>query len=60
MIKGNFFEDGNSLKYGMIGGGPDSFIGPVHRTAISMNGRQKLLRDVFLVTMKSLSLLQKN
>lgn len=31
------------LRLGMIGGGPGSFIGPVHRTAATMTGRYRLV-----------------
>ena len=47
MIKGHFFEEGKKLKYGMVGGGPGSFIGPVHRAAIAMNGQAQIVAGSF-------------
>ena len=35
------------LKYGMIGGGPDAFIGDAHRRAIALDGSAKLVAGVF-------------
>ncbi|WP_068345210.1 Gfo/Idh/MocA family protein [Kosmotoga arenicorallina] len=47
MIQGHFFEEGKKLKYGMVGGGPGSFIGPVHRAAIAMNGQAQIVAGSF-------------
>lgn len=35
------------LKYGMVGGGPDAFIGDAHRRAIALDGSAKLVAGVF-------------
>lgn len=35
------------LKYGMVGGGPESFIGVVHRAAIGLNGEGVLVAGSF-------------
>ena len=35
------------LKYGMVGGGPESFIGDAHRKAISMDNSAQLVAGVF-------------
>ena len=35
------------LRYGMIGGGPGSFIGDVHRKAIALDGRAELVCGAF-------------
>lgn len=35
------------LKYGMVGGGPGSFIGDVHRRAIALEGKIKLVAGSF-------------
>lgn len=40
-------EKGKILKYGMVGGGPDSFIGGVHRTAINLQGTGMLVAGCF-------------
>ncbi len=37
----------NVLKYGMVGGGPDSFIGDVHRRAIALDGKIKIVAGAF-------------
>src|SRR6056297_42394 len=37
----------NTLKYGMVGGGPGSLIGSVHRTAISLDGKASLVAGCF-------------
>ncbi len=35
------------FKYGMVGGGPDSMVGPLHRKAIAMDGSAVLAAGVF-------------
>ena len=35
------------LRYGMVGGGPGSFIGDVHRKAIALDGAARLVAGVF-------------
>jgi len=35
------------LTYGQIGGGPGSFIGPVHRAAIAMNNQARIVSGCF-------------
>jgi predicted dehydrogenase len=35
------------LKYGMVGGGPESFIGAVHRASIGLNGEGVLVAGCF-------------
>ncbi len=35
------------LKYGMVGGGPDSFIGDAHRRAINLDGMAELVAGCF-------------
>ena len=35
------------LNYGMVGGGPDAFIGDAHRRAISLDESDRLLAGVF-------------
>ena len=47
MIEGKLNDTGASLLYGQIGGGPGSFIGPVHRAAIAMNNQAKLVAGSF-------------
>jgi predicted dehydrogenase len=47
MIEGKLSDTGASLLYGQIGGGPGSFIGPVHRAAIAMNNQAKLVAGSF-------------
>lgn len=47
MIEGGKSDSGNMLTYGQIGGGPGSFIGPVHRAAIAMNGQARLVAGSF-------------
>ena len=37
----------NVLKYGMVGGGPGSFIGDAHRKAIAIDGRARLVAGCF-------------
>ena len=38
---------GRKLKYGMVGGGPDAFIGGVHRMAAALDGGMELVAGVF-------------
>ncbi len=38
---------GRQLKYAMVGGGPGSFIGEVHRRAAELNGEAKLVAGAF-------------
>jgi len=40
-------EKGKILKYGMVGGGPGSFIGAVHRDAINLEGTAVLVAGCF-------------
>ena len=35
------------LNYGMVGGGPDAFIGDAHRRAISLDESARLVAGVF-------------
>jgi len=35
------------LRYGMVGGGPDAFIGNVHRMAASLDGKMELVAGAF-------------
>lgn len=35
------------IKYGMIGGGPGSFVGPIHRKAAGMDGNMELVAGSF-------------
>ena len=36
-----------AVRYGMVGGGPDSFIGPVHRMAAALDGQFTLVAGAF-------------
>jgi hypothetical protein len=36
-----------SLKLGMIGGGPDAFIGAIHRIAANLDGKYDLVGGAF-------------
>ena len=36
-----------TLRYGMVGGGPDAFIGPVHRMAAALDGEWRLCAGAF-------------
>ena len=47
MIEGKLNDTGAGLLYGQVGGGPGSFIGPVHRAAIAMNNQAKLVAGSF-------------
>ena len=47
MIEGRFEDSGAILRYGQVGGGPGSFIGPVHRAAIAMNGQALIVAGSF-------------
>ena len=47
MIEAKLNDTGASLLYGQVGGGPGSFIGPVHRAAIAMNNQAKLVAGSF-------------
>jgi predicted dehydrogenase len=38
---------GRKLKYGMVGGGPDAFIGGVHRMAAALDGNIELVAGAF-------------
>jgi len=40
-------ELGRKLKYGMVGGGPDAFIGGVHRMAAALDGGMDLVAGAF-------------
>jgi predicted dehydrogenase len=47
MIEGKLNDTGAGLLYGQVGGGPGSFIGPVHRAAIAMNNQARLVAGSF-------------
>lgn len=48
MIEGSGSDEGGKLlSYGMVGGGPDSFIGVVHRNAINLGGMASLAAGCF-------------
>lgn len=47
MIEDRQNNTGTGLLYGQVGGGPGSFIGPVHRAAIAMNNQAKLVAGSF-------------
>lgn len=47
MIEGRELNPSSKLTYGQVGGGPGSFIGPVHRAAIAMNGQAKIVAGSF-------------
>jgi predicted dehydrogenase len=47
MIEGKLNDRGAGLLYGQVGGGPGSFIGPVHRAAIAMNNQARLVAGSF-------------
>lgn len=48
MIEGKeLAEVGRVLRYGMVGGGPGSFIGGVHRAAINLEGAAQLVAGCF-------------
>lgn len=47
MIEAKLNDTGASLLYGQVGGGPGSFIGPVHRAAMAMNNQAKLVAGSF-------------
>ena len=48
MIEGRKANDpGKTLRYGMVGGGPGSFIGGVHRAAIALEGSSLLAAGCF-------------
>ena len=38
---------GRKLKYGMVGGGPDAFIGAVHRHAAALDGEMEIVAGSF-------------
>jgi predicted dehydrogenase len=40
-------SSGRRLKYGMVGGGPGSFIGDVHRKAIGLDGMAEIVAGAF-------------
>ncbi|HAB29532.1 MAG TPA: oxidoreductase [Gemmatimonadetes bacterium] len=37
----------SAIRYGMVGGGPDAFIGPVHRMAAALDGQLRLAAGAF-------------
>ncbi len=37
----------NAIRYGMVGGGPDAFIGPVHRMAAALDGQFTVAAGAF-------------
>jgi predicted dehydrogenase len=47
MIESRNLDAKAILSYGQIGGGPGSFIGPVHRAAIAMNNQAKIVAGCF-------------
>jgi len=47
MIEGKNLENKGILTYGQVGGGEGSFIGPVHRAAISITGQAKIVSGSF-------------
>ncbi len=48
MIEGSeSTESGKLLSYGMVGGGPGSFIGAVHRNAINLSGTAAIVAGCF-------------
>ena len=50
MIEGRSLDGtNNKLTYGMVGGGPGSFIGPVHRAAIALNGQARIVAGSFSI-----------
>ena len=63
MIEGKDIESAGGLTFGQIGGGEGSFIGPVHRAVIAMNGQAHIVAGSFshsyektLKTAKTLSI----
>ena len=38
---------GRKIRYGMVGGGPDAFIGAVHRKAAALDGEIELVAGAF-------------
>jgi len=40
-------HDGQTIRYGMVGGGPGAFIGAIHRMAARLEGRYELLAGAF-------------
>ena len=40
---------GRKIRYGMVGGGPDAFIGAVHRQAAALDGEIELVAGAFLL-----------
>ena len=40
---------GRKTRYGMVGGGPDAFIGAVHRKAAALDGEIDLVAGAFFV-----------
>ncbi|MGM0640872.1 MAG: Gfo/Idh/MocA family protein [Thermotogota bacterium] len=47
MIESSKSSSGDVLRYGMVGGGPGSFIGDVHRRAIGLQGNMELVAGSF-------------
>ena len=47
MIESRNIGGQSGLTYGQIGGGPGSFIGPVHRAAIAMNNQARIVSGCF-------------
>lgn len=52
MVEAVEAKKAGNFTYGMVGGGPGSFIGVVHRAAINMGGSARITADVFHRTMK--------
>ena len=44
------------LRYGMVGGGPGSFIGDAHRRAINLDGQAELVAGMCMLWRTSWSL----
>ena len=40
---------GRKIRYGMVGGGPDAFIGAVHRKAAALDGEIDLVAGAFFI-----------
>lgn len=38
---------GRKLRYGMVGGGPDAFIGDAHRRALNLDGQAVITAGCF-------------
>jgi hypothetical protein len=45
MVTGKDSLQKRKLRYGMVGGGRDAFIGAVHRKAMALDGEYELVAD---------------